>query len=368
MESIRPMSAQNPEDPRRIPSSAAQLVLPHVAAMDGYVPGEQPKDDDFVKLNTNENPYPPSRAVRDAIAAACDDLLLYPDPSAREVRERVAQLYGVDADGVLVGNGSDELLSVLVRATTAPGAGVAYPVPTYSLYDTLVALQNAVAVRVPYGDDFTLPPSLADADAKLFFLCNPNAPSGTVHSNAVLADFARRRADAVVVVDEAYVDFADDSALGLVGQLPNVVVLRTLSKSYSLAGLRLGLAMTSVDLARELHKVRDSYNVSRIAQAGALAALDDQEAMQEHVRRVCATRERMTARLRELGFSVTSSQANFVLARRPGEDLADVAAGLRDRRVLVRYFKDLPDALRISVGTDPQVDALLAALSEMQAG
>lgn len=359
------MCPENPDDSRRSPSPAADLVLPHVKAMDGYTPGEQPEDDDFVKLNTNENPYPPSRSVREAIADACDDLLLYPDPSAREVRERVAALYDVDADGVLVGNGSDELLSVLVRATTAPGEGIAYPVPTYSLYDTLVALQNARAVRVPYADDFVLPPALAEADAKLFFLCNPNAPSGTVHRLEVLEGFARRRSDAVVVIDEAYVDFAERSAVGLVGALPNVVVLRTLSKSYSLAGLRLGLAMTSVELARELHKVRDSYNVSRIAQAGALAALKDQDGMREHVRRVCATRERMTDRLRELGYTVLSSQANFVLARRPGQSLAAVAAALRERRVLVRYFENLPDAIRVTVGTDPQVDAFLDALVEI---
>ncbi len=359
------MSARNPIDPGTISTGAARFVLPHIAEMAGYVPGEQLSGDSIVKLNTNENPYPPSPAVRDAIVAACENLVLYPDPSAREVRECAAALYGVDADGVLVGNGSDELLSVLVRATTAPGQAIAYPVPTYSLYDTLVALQGARAIRVPFSQGFTLPPELATVDARLIFLCNPNAPSGTIVPLPTLEEFARRRSDAVVVIDEAYVDFADESAVGLVGRLPNVVVLRTLSKSYSLAGLRVGLAMASVELARQLHKVRDSYNVSRIAQAGALAALRDQVGMRAHVDHVRATRARLTERLREMGFSVLESQANFVFAQRAGEDLAGLAGALRERRILVRHFGDLPDALRITVGTDAEIDALLGALVEI---
>lgn len=344
---------------------AAALVQPHVAAMRGYVPGEQPDAETFVKLNTNENPYPPSAGVRDAIARACEDLVLYPDPSSREVRECAAELYGVEADGVLVGNGSDELLSILVRATVAPGQGVAYPVPTYSLYDTLVALQGARAVHVPFGPDFDLPVALETADARLVFLCNPNAPSGTMIPVPRLEEFAHRREDVVVVIDEAYVDFAEENALGLVGRLPNVVVLRTLSKSYSLAGLRVGLALTSVALASELHKVRDSYNVSRIAQAGALAAMRDQSAMRSHVRAVKATRARLIGALGEIGYEVQPSQTNFVLARRRGKDLRPVVAGLRERRILVRYFSELPDAMRISIGTDAQIDAFLAALGEL---
>jgi len=304
--------------------------------------------------------------VRDAIAAACEDLVLYPDPSAREVREGAAELYGVQADGVLVGNGSDELLSILVRATVAPGQGVAYPVPTYSLYETLVELQDARPVRVPFGADFALPADgLRSADACLIVVCNPNAPSGTMVPRDELEELARRRGDAVVVIDEAYVDFAEATALPLVERFPNVVVLRTLSKSYSLAGLRVGLALTSVALAKELHKVRDSYNVSRIAQAGALAALKDQGAMRAHVAQVRATRRRLTEALEELGFAVPPSQANFVLARRAGQDLAPMVAALRARRILVRYFSDLPDAMRITVGTDDQIDTLLAALREI---
>jgi len=291
--------------------------------------------------------------------------VLYPDPSAREVRRCAADLYGVDPDGILVGNGSDELLSIIVRATVAPGRGVAYPVPTYSLYDTLVALQGARPIRIPFGPGYTLPARLETADARLIFVCNPNAPSGTMVPVAGIEALARRCADRVVVIDEAYVDFAEDNALPLVGRVPNVVVLRTLSKSYSLAGLRVGLAFTSAALAGQLHKVRDSYNVSRIAQAGALAALQDQTAMREHVDRVRVTRERLTVALRDLGFEVPPSQANFVLARRPGEDLSSLAAGLRGRGILVRAFAELPDALRITVGTGRQVEALVVALREL---
>ncbi len=347
------------------PDSAAGLVLPHIAAMAGYVPGEQPADGAIVKLNTNENPYPPSPAVRAAIEAACENLELYPDPSAREVRACAAELYGVDADGVLVGNGSDELLSILVRSIVAPGAAVAYPSPTYSLYDTLVEIRGARAQRVAWGPDHALPVELEAAPARLIFICNPNAPSGTIVSTDRIEAFARKREDAVVVVDEAYVDFADQNALSLVGRLPNVVVLRTLSKSYSLAGLRVGLALTSPGLAAQLHKVRDSYNVSRIAQAGALAALRDQPTMRAHVEQVRRTRARLRDELETLGFEVAPSHTNFVLARRPEENLAGLATALRERRVLVRYFTALPDALRVTVGTDAAIDAFLDALRDI---
>ncbi|MBM4266672.1 MAG: histidinol-phosphate transaminase [Deltaproteobacteria bacterium] len=344
--------------------TARALVRPEIARIEGYVPGEQPRGDGFIKLNTNENPYPPSERVRKAIVEACDRLVLYPDPTAREVREIAARLYDLDADGVVVGNGSDELLSILVRAVVGPGEGVAYPVPTYSLYDTLVALHDARSVRVPFPTDFSLPEELERADARLFFICNPNAPSGTVVPIERIDALALARPDAVIVVDEAYADFADRNALALVRRRPNVVVLRTLSKAYSLAGLRVGLALASAELAYELHKVRDSYNVSRLAQAGALAALEDQAAMRRHAERVRTTRARLTKELERLGFQVLPSQANFILARRPGEDLSGVAGALRERKILVRHFREVPDSLRITVGTDAEIDALLAGLRD----
>jgi len=353
---------QKPSPP---PPGPQTYLRPEITALRGYVPGEQPTDPRVIKLNTNENPYPASAQVRKAIVEACDRLQLYPDPSARAVRERVAALYGVDADGVLVGNGSDELLSMIMRAVVAPGAVVAYGTPTYSLYDTLVALQGGKSAQVPYGDDYAVPPALFTTPARLILVCNPNAPSGTVVGRRELDALAAARRDVLVVVDEAYADFADTSVTTMGVEHPNVVVLRTLSKSYSLAGLRVGLAITTPALAVELNKVKDSYNVSRLAQAGALAALEDQDTMLAHVARVRATRARLSEALRALGFVVTPSQANFVLARRPGSSLLPLKDALQARGVLVRHFAELPDALRITVGTDAEIDRLLEELARL---
>src|SRR5207253_2926212 len=214
-----------------------------VRAVSPYVPGEQPGPGRrVIKLNTNENPYPPSPRVLDALARAADaHVRLYPDPEALALRTRAAEVYGVPLDHVLAGNGSDELLALLLRATIDPGARVAFPVPTYSLYETLVAVQGGEAVRVPFREDFSLPPELAAARARVTFLCNPNSPSGTLVPLAEVEALARAL-PGLLVVDEAYVDFAREHALGLVGRLANVLVLRTLSKSFSLAGLPVGLA------------------------------------------------------------------------------------------------------------------------------
>ncbi|MBY0276706.1 histidinol-phosphate transaminase [Candidatus Binatia bacterium] len=345
--------------------SPQAYLRPEIAALAGYVPGEQPTDPGVVKLNTNENPYPPSAAVRRAITDACERLHLYPDPSAREVRERVARLYGVDPAGVIVGNGSDELLSLLMRAVIAPGDAVAYGTPTYSLYDTLVALQAGRTIHIPYGPDYGIPRELLSVNARLLIVCNPNAPSGTAVPRRALEELAEARRDVLVVIDEAYADFADENATAMGSRHPNVIVLRTLSKSYSLAGLRVGIGITTPGLAAELNKVKDSYNVSRLAQAGAVAALDDQASMLAHVARVRATRARLVRELERLGYVVPPSQANFVLARRPGRSQQSVKEALQSRGVLVRYFGDLPDALRITVGTDAEIDRLIVELKSL---
>jgi histidinol-phosphate aminotransferase len=306
--------------------------------------------------------------VLEALARAADARLrLYPDPEARGLRARAGAVYGVAPDQVLVGNGSDELLALLVRATVDPGGRVAFPVPTYSLYDTLVAVQGAQAVRVPFPEDFSLPPALADADARLTFLCNPNSPSGTLVPVARIEELARTLRG-LLVVDEAYADFAREHALGLVGRYDNVVVVRTLSKSFSLAGLRVGLAFGAPDLIAGLRTVKDSYNVGRLALAAGEAALSDLPAMHANVVRIRATRARLTTALRGLGFQVGPSEANFVLARRPHVDLGPLARALATRDILVRHFATpgLDDALRITVGTDAEIDLLLAALGELR--
>ena len=321
----------------------------------------------MVKLNTNENPYPPSPRVLEAIARAADaSVRLYPDPEAHALRARAARVYGVPADHIMAGNGSDELLALVLRATIDPGDRVAFPVPTYSLYETLVAVQGGEEVRVPFPDDFSLPPALAAARARVTFLCNPNSPSGTLVPLERVEALARAL-PGLLVVDEAYVDFAREHALGLVGRLPNVLVLRTLSKSFSLAGLRVGLAFGHPDLLAGLRAVKDSYNLSRLSQAAGEAALGDLPWMEANLARIKATRARLAAELERTGFRVPASEANFVLARRPGVDLGPVARALAARDILVRHFAvpGLEDALRITVGTDAEVDALLAALRDV---
>src|SRR4029453_17302888 len=277
----RPRSAQLP------------FIRPSIRAMEGYVPGEQPQDGGYIKLNTNENPYPPSARVRDAIrSCATDEVRLYPDPMANALREAAAARYDLTRDHIVAGNGSDELLAMVLRACTDPGDRVAYPYPTYSLYDTLVAIAGASAVRIPFAEDFSLPRELSEADARVTFVCNPNAPSGTFIAVDELAALSEQ-VTGLLVVDEAYVDFAADSALRLVRQRDNVLVLRTLSKSYSLAGMRVGLACGAPPLIAQLCKVKDSYNLSRVSIAAGVAALADHDAMREHVRQVCATRTRL---------------------------------------------------------------------------
>lgn len=345
------------------------MTLPWIRAvvreMRPYVPGEQPQEPGFIKLNTNENPYPPSPRVLAAIRnAANEGLRLYPDPTARDVREIAAQRYGLRPDQVLVGNGSDELLSLIVRACVEPNDPVAYAYPTYSLYDTLVELQQGRPHRIPYPRDFALPPALNTIAAKLVFVCHPNSPSGTPAGVDRIRQIAARRPETLIVVDEAYVDFASESAMELVRSFTNVIVLRTLSKSFSLAGLRIGFAFAAADTIRELAKVKDSYNVDRLGIVGARAALEDYEWMRQNVQRIRATRSRLVEELRELGFEVPKSEANFVLARRPGERLEWLYRHLKQRRILVRYFDipELHDSLRITVGTDDEIDLMLSAI------
>jgi len=346
---------------------APKWIRPRVEAMTGYVPGEQPQDRRYIKLNTNENPYPPSPGVLAALRdAAHDELRLYPDPLANVLRDRAAQRYGFRRDNILVGNGSDELLNLIMRACVDGGDRVVFPYPTYSLYDTLVAIQEGEAVHVPFPSDFTLPAGLAAAGGRVTFVCHPNSPSGTAVPVEAIRSLARQVAG-LLVVDEAYVDFADRSAIALARECDNVVVLRTFSKSFSLAGMRIGLAFGPAGFIGELLKVKDSYNVTRLSIVAASAALDDYGWMEANVARIRATRERLTAALRDLGFAVLPSQSNFVLARRPGRSLQGVYQGLKERGVLVRYFAtpELRDALRVSVGTDDEIDTLLAALRQI---
>ena len=342
-----------------------------IKTMAAYRPGEQPRPGQrLIKLNTNENPYPPSPRVRRAVAKAMagSTIRLYPAPRADEFVASAARIYSIPQSMIIAGNGSDELLAMVFRATLGSGDTVAYPIPTYSLYDTLALVQEARILQFPVGADFELPlDGLAQARANLTIVCSPNSPSGTSTPSRSLGALAKRLEGRLLVIDEAYADFADENALGLMRRYRNVVVLRTLSKSYSLAGMRLGLCFAHPAVIDALLKVKDSYNLSRVALAAGAEALRDSGWMRRNVAKVIRTRALSEARLRKLGFLVLPSQANFVLARMPGRDLAPVTRGLRRAGILVRHFATplLQDAIRISIGTPAEMAALFKALEPL---
>ena len=342
---------------------------PEIDTLDAYTPGEQPPfDADVVKLNTNENPYPPSPRVMEALhEIQGDQLRLYPQPYADEFRASAAAVLGVEPGSVLVGNGSDDILTMLFRSVTGPSRPVAYPSPTYVLYGTLAQIQGAPVVEIPFDEDYTLPVGeLAKANAALTLIASPNSPSGTRPSNDQLAELASRL-DGVLAIDEAYVEFADTNALELVRRFENILILRTLSKSHALAGLRLGYAVAATAMVAGLAKVKDSYNVDAIAAHVGSAAVQDQKYTAELVARVRRSRGRLAAALTALGFRVWPSEANFLLVRPPDGRAHDVYEGLKQRGILVRYFNRpaLEDKLRITVGTDAQNDRLIEAITQL---
>jgi len=335
--------------------------------MEPYAPGEQPRAGGFIKLNTNENPYPPSPRALDAMRKALSERLrLYPDPMAGRVREAAARLYGVQPGNVLVGNGSDDLLAMIVRACTSPGEAIAFPWPTYTLYETLVTIQGARSLKFDYPPDYSLPEGLAQADARAIIVCNPNSPTGTMAQPRDIEQMVKR-AKCLVVVDEAYADFAETNCVALAGALDNVVVLRTLSKGFSLCGIRCGVALASKGIIETLAKVKDSYNVSSVTIAGAEAAFDDARWAADNAEKVKATRERLAAQLRAMDFDVLPSQANFLWAEPRATDAKTIYVKLKERRILVRYFPRgrLRKGLRITVGTDEETDALLRAIRDI---
>jgi histidinol-phosphate aminotransferase len=348
----------------------SQYFRPNIDALVGYVPGEQPLDQGIIKLNTNENPYPPSPKVYAALRKAINPTLrLYPEPLSHSLCAAAASVYGVKPENVIAGNGSDELLSLLLRCFVGPQDKVAFPVPTYSLYDTLVEIQDAVAARVNFADDFSVPETLAGQNAALTFLCNPNAPSGTLVSLSEIAKLAGALSG-ILVVDEAYVDFAATegaSAIPLIRQIPNLVVLRTFSKSFSLAGMRVGLAFAPETIIAGMMKVKDSYNLDRLSLVAATAALQDMAWMSRNSQRIQRSRKRLSAALKRMGFQVYPSHANFVLARKPERNLQTIYQQLKQKKIFVRYFAmpGLQDCLRITVGTPKEINALIAALATL---
>ncbi|HWE02747.1 MAG TPA: histidinol-phosphate transaminase [Tepidisphaeraceae bacterium] len=351
---------------------APSFVRATVRAMSGYTPGEQPgSDEHVVKLNTNENPYPPSDRVLQAITGISKETLRrYPNPTADAFRVAAARTHGITPEMILAGNGSDDILTIATRAFVPPGGKLASPDPTYSLYPVLAELEDAGYVSVPWEADWSLPTeALLAAKPDAIYLANPNAPSGTFVSPTRVAELARQFSG-LLLIDEAYADFAEDNCLDLVRQYSNVVVTRTLSKAYCLAGLRFGYAIAQPQVIHEMMKVKDSYNCDAIAIVAAAAAISDQAYYKEKWDLLKRERERLTVELREMGWTVLMSQANFVLATAPDGRGQTAYLGLKEQGILVRYFDKpgLMDKIRITVGSNHQNNALLAGIKALTAG
>ena len=343
------------------------FIRPEIAAMGGYVPGEQPRAGEAVKLNTNENPYRASDKVYAALRRAAEaGLSRYPDPAATAVREAVAQKFGIDPCSVLCGNGSDDLLTILTRTFVGSGERLRLPYPTYILYRTLGEIQGAASDVVPFCADWSLPDEFcADLSAdkpgagklRLVFLPNPNSPSGTVVPKERILEIAERL-PCPLVVDEAYAEFAGEHCIDLAAKCDKLIVCRTLSKAYSLAGLRFGYLVAAPYLVEQMMKVKDSYNCDALSIAAAAAAVADEDWLVENRRKIFATRERLTRRMRELGFDVPEPHANFTWNTRKDMPVKPIYEHLKQNGILVRYM-DYPgwgEGLRISVGTDEQTD------------
>jgi histidinol-phosphate aminotransferase len=358
-----------------------QLVRPLVRGLHPYVPGEQPKIRGLIKLNTNENPYPPSPKVLRAVQAAVDERLrLYPNPTASLLREKLARLHHCRPENIIVGNGSDELLAMAVRAFAEPvgkkrdsRSTVQYFTPSYSLYPVLAATHGAQINAVSLARDFSLPSvgllkkSRAwDFNAALSLVTTPNAPSGRGYDTNELEQVCRAQRG-VVILDEAYVDFAKENALPIALKHPHVIVARTFSKAYSLCFQRVGYFVAHPLLIEALDKIRDSYNVNGLGQIAALATLDDLPYYRRNFQCVIATRERLSAKLRELGFEVFPSSTNFILTKPSKFPAQEWLEKLRERKILVRWFKqpEVSDYLRITIGTDGEADALIRAVRSL---
>lgn len=348
-----------------------------IEQMTGYVPGEQPRGTELIKLNTNENPYPPSPKVVEAIRAAAEvGLQRYPEPSALAFRQQAAEVLrehnaAITPDWILCGNGSDDILTIATRAFVDQGQAVRYARPTYSLYKTLAQIQGVRQDVTEFESDWSLGWDFtrASSEVKLAYLANPNSPSGTMLAPEEVAAIADAL-DCPLLVDEAYVDFAETNCLDLVRTNERVLVSRTLSKSYGLAGLRFGYVVAQPRVIEQLAKVKDSYNCDALSIAGAAAAIADQAWLTDNVAKVVAERGRLDAGLQAAGFKTTPSHANFVWAPHPTGQHAAIYERLKESGVLIRLIRHQgwaggDDGLRFSVGTPEQTDVLLSLLAKL---
>jgi len=345
---------------------APSFVRANVRAMHGYTPGEQPgAGERVVKLNTNENPFPPSERVMKAVREIEAEMLRrYPSPTGQPFREAAARLWSVDPAMILCGNGSDDILTIATRAFVPAGGALAFPDPTYSLYPVLSQLEDARAIPVPWDADWSLPvDALLETGADAIYIANPNAPTGTFVPPARIAQLAQKFPGAVVV-DEAYADFADDNCVSLVADHPNLIISRTLSKAYSLAGLRFGYAIAQEAVIAEMMKVKDSYNCDAISIVAATAAIQDQEHVRRGWENIREERQRVSAELTQLGWTVLPSHANFILAAAPNGKGREAYLGLKEQGILVRFFNlpGLTDKIRITIGTLQENNALIGGI------
>ncbi len=343
---------------------------PNIDELEGYVPGFQPKDSDVIKLNTNENPYPPSPAVRKAFEEFdLDSLRRYPQPLADDFRNAAASVLNLSPDNIIATNGGDDLLTICIRAFCDPNRPLVYPGPTYSLYPVLARIQNCTALEVQYDEaGFYNEQELLSVNPSLVIICNPNAPTSLFIRPNRLAGLAEKlKGRAVLLIDEAYVDFAEASCLDLVREYENVILLRSMSKGYALAGLRFGFGLADAALVAGLRKVKDSYNTDALANTLATAVIQDQNWLRETVSKVKVERVRLTEALRTLDFDVPQSSTNFLLAKTTSLPADQVYELLAAKNIYVRYF-DLPglrDKLRITVGTPDQNNKLIEALKSI---
>ena len=343
-------------------------VRPAILSMKGYVPGFQPDpSENYIKLNSNENPFPPSPRVQEVLRRlAYEDLRIYPDPESLELREKLGVLYGFSPNQIICGNGSDDILNIIVRTFVDPGEALGFFEPAFPLYRVLGIIQGAKIVSIPLAEPYDHPP-MPPEGLKVFFLANPNSPVGFGYPTALVSQMARRT-NAIFVVDEAYAEFAKENALNLVRDFENVIVVRTVSKSYSLAGVRLGYAIGREKWIGEMFKVKDPFNVTRLTQAVVAAALEDQEYLRKNILQIVETREWLTREATALKYRVIPSQANFIFPQPPqkGRGVKFFEA-LLSRKLLTRYYDEagLKDGVRLTIGSKEEMTFALRVLKEI---
>jgi histidinol-phosphate aminotransferase len=346
-----------------------EYVRPAIAAMRGYVPGIQPDPSQkYIKLNSNENPYPPSPRVREVLQRLnYDDLRIYPDPMSLELREKLGRLHGFPAEQIICGNGSDDILNMIVRTFAQPGEAIGFYEPTFPLYKVLGVIQGVRNLALPVAEPYDRPPD-PPSEARVFFLANPNSPVGFLYPLSLVRDLARK-IRGVFVIDEAYVEFAHENALSFVRQMENAIVTRTVSKSYSLAGVRLGYAIGRESLIQEMFKVKDPFNVNRLTQAVVSAALEDQNYFRKNISRVVETRDWFTREAQALGYRIIPSQGNYVFPHPPRKGRGiEFFQNLFDRKILTRHYDEegLRDGVRMTIGTREEMEITLQVMSEIK--